>query len=184
MNKPHTWLMFQPRTSARVEYKNPHVRLFYQISTSEAQHIPGREGRAISTSRSILLLFYFYVYTGKGVAACIRAVLPINTSLCRNFEIMFIDFVFKRHRRTKMCQQGLVVLLVLQLHVPNAPPGGWVEPRTRLEKSSPDGQSLAQRATRSRPIGERFMEGEISSTRGQNMLTACGVRDAGARKRP
>ncbi|CAM9252477.1 unnamed protein product, partial [Scytosiphon promiscuus] len=42
------------------------------------------------------------------------------------------------------------------LHVPNARPGGWVEPRTE-RRQQPDN---IQRTTRSRPIGERFMEGE------------------------
>ncbi|CAN0405281.1 unnamed protein product, partial [Hapterophycus canaliculatus] len=41
------------------------------------------------------------------------------------------------------------------LHVPNAPPGGRVEPRTRRGLLN-----TAEKTTRSRPIGEMFMEGE------------------------
>ncbi|CAM9861663.1 unnamed protein product [Pylaiella littoralis] len=45
------------------------------------------------------------------------------------------------------------------LHVPDAPSSGWVEPREYRENSPLGGQDKVRRTTRSRPIGERFMEG-------------------------
>ncbi len=45
------------------------------------------------------------------------------------------------------------------MHVPDAPPSGWVEPRAEEECASAGGQKSIQRKGRSRPIGERFMEG-------------------------
>lgn len=52
-----------------------------------------------------------------------------------------------------------VIDRAMQLHVPDAPPSGWVEPRADQEGASAGEQKPIQRKGRSRPIGERFMEG-------------------------
>lgn len=115
----------------------------------------------------------------KGWCSRRKGLIPL--CLCRLIPVQSSTVAYRRP-----CFNSLWSFSVCwQLHVPSAPPGGWVEPRARLEKPPPDGQSLAKRTTRSRPIGERFMEGNTPFVDSwqkrftQNKVR--GVRDAGAR---